>query len=64
MISAFEESAMVEESSGWYRILFIYSDREQAEIHLYSWQRQHKNAFIIPKHKAEAAKFYPLYTYD
>jgi hypothetical protein len=62
MVSAFPDTAMVEESAGWYRILFLYNDKEQANLYLHSWQRQHDNAFIMLRSRSDIKKMYPLFS--
>jgi hypothetical protein len=64
MLSAFDDPAMVEHCDGWYRIVFVYAKLEDAQIHLQSWQRQHKKAFITTRSRSQEKKMYPLYTYD
>jgi len=64
MVAAFDDPAMVDYSDGWFRIVFLYANLEEAQIHLQSWQRQHKNAFIATRSRSQAKKMYPLYTYD
>ena len=64
MVSAFDDIAMVERVGEWWRVLFVYEDREKAEAYLYSWQRQHKGAFIVLRNSDEVDKMLPLFTYE
>lgn len=64
MVSSFDDQAMVESVDGWYRILFLYNDKETAEIYLHSWQRQHKKAFLTIRKRKETERYYPLFTLD
>lgn len=54
------DSAQVEESGGWYRILFVYPTYEEAEIMLTTWKRAHKGAFICRRTRKQVSTFYPF----
>jgi len=62
MVTMLPDSAMVEDTGGWYRIMFIYEDLETAEIMLTSWQRAHKEAFIVVRRREQVRKMYRLFS--
>ena len=64
MVSAFDDIAMIEQVGDWWRIMFVYEDRETAEAYLYSWQRQHKDAFVTIRTRQKVDKMLPLFTYE
>lgn len=62
MVSILPDSAKIENSGEWYRILFVYPDLEQAEIAHTSWLKQHRNAFICVRSRAQVLKMQDLFT--
>lgn len=64
MVSAMPDTAMVEQYGQFYRIMFVYNTYEEADIFLWSWRRQHKNAFLTVRTKQQVERMYPLFTFD
>lgn len=62
MVSVLPDTAYIEPAGDYYRILFIYSTKETAEMMLYSWQRQHRDAFIIVRTRKQISKLTKLFT--
>ena len=63
MVAAFDVNAYYETSGEWNRVLIVCANREEADTYLYSWQRQHKGAFIVLRNSNEVDKMLPLFTY-
>lgn len=64
MLSAMDDNALVETAGDWSRVLVVCESKEQADMYLYSWQRQHREAFIVLRDRKQIAKMYPLFTWD
>jgi hypothetical protein len=62
MISILPDTAFVEQSGEWYRILFIYHDKETAEIMQTSWLKQWHGAIIVTRTETQIQKMYKLYS--
>lgn len=65
MVSMTYDTVMVEFAhDGWNRVVVPYTTLEEADLMLHTWQRGHRNAFIVARPVAEVAKMVPLFTWD
>lgn len=64
MVSILPDSAKIEQAGEWYRILFVYEDKEAAEIAHTSWLKQHSNAFICVRTREQVSRMTDLFTQD
>jgi hypothetical protein len=62
MISILQDTAFVEQCGDWYRIMFIYPDKETAEIMHTSWLKQWHGAIIVTRTEKEIQKMTKLYS--
>ncbi len=56
------DTAMVEATKDWYRIMYVYSDLFEAEVSLTSIKRAFKDAFICRRTKEQVLDLYHFYS--
>jgi hypothetical protein len=64
MVSILPDTAKVEQSGEWFRILFVYASQEEANIYHTSWLKQHSNAFICVRTKEQVERMTDLFSKD
>jgi hypothetical protein len=55
------DTAYVEKSGKWSRIMLVYPDDLTAWVYLHSWQRVYKDAFIVRRTKNQVEKMQVLF---
>ena len=62
MISILPDTAMVEQSGEWFRIMFVYESYEEAMIYHTSWLKQWHGAIIVKRTNEQILKLTKLYS--
>jgi len=62
MISILPDTAMVEQSGEWFRILFVYESYEEAMIMHTSWLKQWSDAIIVKRDEKQILKLTKLFS--
>ncbi len=62
MISILPDTAMVEQSGEWFRILFVYESYEDAMIYHTSWLKQWSGAIIVKRTDEQILKLTKLFS--
>jgi hypothetical protein len=55
------DTAYIEKSGKWNRIMFVYPDDLTAWVYLHSWQRSYPDAFIVRRTKKQVEKMQVLF---
>ena len=62
MISILPDTALVEQSGEWFRILFVYNSYEEAMIYHTSWLKQWHGAIIVKRTDEQILKLTKLFS--
>ena len=62
MISILPDTALVEQSGEWFRIMFVYESYEEAMIYHTSWLKQWSGAIIVKRTDEQILKLTKLYS--
>jgi len=62
MISILPDTAMVEQSGEWFRILFVYDSYEEAMVMHTSWLKQWSGAIIVKRDEKQILKLTKLFS--
>ncbi len=62
MISILPDTALVEQSGEWFRILFVYESYEEAMIYHTSWLKQWSGAIIVKRTDEQILKLTKLFS--
>jgi hypothetical protein len=62
MISILPDTAMVEQSGEWFRIMFVYESYEEAMIYHTSWLKQWHGAIIVKRTDEQILKLTKLFS--
>ena len=62
MISILPDTALVEQSGEWFRILFVYESYEEAMIYHTSWLKQWHGAIIVKRTDEQILKLTKLFS--
>ena len=62
MVSILPDTAMVEQSGEWFRIMFVYESYEEAMGYHTSWLKQWSGAIIVKRTDEQIKQLYKLYS--
>ena len=62
MVSILPDTALVEQSGEWFRIMFVYATREEAEIMHTSWLKQWHGAIIVQRTEKQIQNMFKLFS--